>query len=525
MCGKCMLHRNETTNTMTYSEKPHHASVTMATSNKHHRASSGSFYSQNSLPHNTKQHGKLNQAKSKVSSLFKGSHGSHFYEPAGYRYKRLRTTEKNESQHTNYEPEWTSIGAFLNRRPSSYGSTRESKEKFVDRYGRRSRDSLDADDEVVEYALKLRPRRRQMIELQEFPLGFSKSYLNIDLESDPGVVFDPCRDQLRRKKTKASGRLTFSDSDLRKLSCMDKLGTYNDSENLFDGGKKRRKSSLKTGSRKGKSNAKVVTFFPSNLSYDAQFVQILPRDKMAETKEGEFEKRFISLHREPQNSLSRIDTKATPSLNQTKAGFNDLRKIAGNTKDEFPFTDSQKAKTKEHAIDCDMNVQSFYMEDKRDEMLQTRDCASSYINYGCRSSTEVLTESKEKLTGNFESLSSSFSDLQKSDRVYKPEPLAGLLSPVRRASPKRGTRKDIVTSQAAGDLVCVSSYVQPLSLGSPKRAASNGCNIYQPQLDDTRPFQSHKSQSDFEQEMLRMEKTSCYDSLQQYPEKETRTES
>ena len=494
------------------------------------------FFPQNSLPHNNKQSGKLNQAKSKVSSLFKGSHGSHSYEPAKYRYKRLRATEKEQSQHTNYEPEWTSIGAFLNRRPSTYGSTRESKEKFVDRYGRRSRDSLNADDEVVEYALKLRPRRRQMIELQEFPLGFSKSYLNIDLESDPGVVFDPCRDQFFRKKTKVSDRLTFSDSDLRKLSCMDKLGTYNDSENLFDGGK-RRKSSLKTRSRKGKGNAKVVTFFPSNLSYDAQFVQIPPRSKMAETGEGEFEKRFIAPHHEPHDGFKRVDTKATPSFNQTKAVYDDLAKIAGDTKDEFPFTDGQKAKIKEHAIDCDTHAQSFYMEAKRDEMLQARDCASSYVNYGCRSSTEVLTESKEKLprdeenerdlTYNFDSFSSSFSDLRKNDLGYKPEPLAGLLSPVRRANPKGGNIKGIMTSQAAGDLVCVSSYVQPLSMRCSMKAVSmsNGCNIYQPQLDDTRPFQSNKSQSDFEQEVLFMEKTSCYDNLQQYPEKETRTES
>ena len=479
------------------------------------------------MAHGTKRPGKLNQAKSKVSNLFKGSHGSHLYEPSGYRYKPLRNTEKRESLHTTYEPEWTSIGAFLNKRPSTYGSTRESEGRFVDRYGGLSRDSLDAGDEVVEYALKLRPRRRQVIELQEFPLGFSKSYLNIDLESDPGVVFDPYRDQLYRKKTKASERLAFSDSDLRKLSCTDKLGTYDESENLFDVGRQR-KSSLKTGTRRGKGNAKVVHFFPSNFSYDAQFVQIPPKNKTAKTKVGEFERRFNSSYHESQNSFQSVDTKSNheSSFNPTKTGYNEITRIAGNTTDEFPFTNNQETKIKEHAVDCDM--QGPNMEDKSDEILQARDCASSYVNYGCRSSTEVLTESKEKIFGNVEnkqnlasncdSLSSSFIDLRKNDLEWQPEPLAGLLSPIRRVTPKRGIVNGIVTSQTAGDLVCVTSYVQPLS--SSKYAVPHGNNIYQPQLDDTTRFKSSQSRS----QVLGIEKTSRYESLQQFPEKEARTE-
>ncbi|KAJ7379375.1 hypothetical protein OS493_016612 [Desmophyllum pertusum] len=83
-------------------------------------------------------------------------------------------------------------------------------------------------------------------------------------------------------------------------------------------------------------------------------------------------------------------------------------------------------------------------------VVQSRDCTSSYVNYGCRSSTEVvMSGSKEILTGSqgyhddvdgkqklksLESLSSSFTDLCKSDPNYKPEPLAGLLSPIRRAA-------------------------------------------------------------------------------------------
>lgn len=46
MCGKCYLHSNASTKTMTYKERPHHVSVTMATNDSHHRPSSGNYSSQ-----------------------------------------------------------------------------------------------------------------------------------------------------------------------------------------------------------------------------------------------------------------------------------------------------------------------------------------------------------------------------------------------------------------------------------------------------------------------------------------------
>ncbi|XP_078342503.1 uncharacterized protein LOC144628294 isoform X2 [Oculina patagonica] len=539
MCGKCYLHRNATTKTMTYEERPHHVSVTMATNDSHHRQSSGNYSSQYTWAQGTQRPGKLKQAKSKVSSLFKGSRGGHLYEPAGYRYKPLKNTEKRES--LTYEPEWTSIGAFLNKnqRSSTYGSTKDSERRFVDRYGRRSRDSLDAGDEVVEYALKLRPRRRQVIELREFPLGYSKSYLNIDLESDPGVVFDPYRDQLYRKKAKTSQRLTFSDSDLRKLSCTDKLGNYDESEDLFNAARPR-KSSLKMGGTKGKTKAKVVQFFPSNFNYDAQFVQIPPKNKMAENKVGEFERNFNLSYRESRNDFKAVDIKASheSSFNPTKDGSNELMKLPEIKNKEFSFNDS-----KEHAVDCDIKSPSMEVTKDQNFIVQPRDCASSYVNYGCRSSTEVLTASREipivsqgsqafhgdvegneKPAKNLESFSSSCTDLRKSDLNCKPEPLAGLLSPIRRAAHKRDScHKGIVTSQAAGDLVCVTSYVQPLT--SSKYTVPYGNSIYQPQPDNTTRFKSSQSQSDFEKDVWGMDKTSLYEPLQRFPEKESKKES
>ena len=457
------------------------------------------------------------------------------YEPVRYRYKPLKNPEKRESW--TYEPEWTSIGAFLNKNPKSgsYGSTKDSEGRFVDRYGRRSRDSLDAGDEVVEYALKLRPRRRQVIELQEFPLGYSKSYLNIDLESDPGVVFDPYRDQLYRKKSRASKRLTFSDSDLRKLSCTDKLGNYDESEDLFNAARPR-KSSLKMGTSRGKAKPKVVHFFPSSFNYDAQFVQIPPKNKMAEPEVGAFERHFNISYCESKKNSKDVDSEIRQEsrLNTAKPGSNESIRLAENKRIDLTLSSS-----KEHAVDCDIPSPS--MDITNDEtFIPSRDCAGSYVNYGCRSSTEVLPGSKEKITmsmgsqafqgegkekdsKNFGSLSSSLKDLCKNDLNYKPEPLAGLLSPVRRPDHNRGTgNKGIVTSQAAGDLVCVTSYVQPLSIS--KYAVPYGDSIYQPQPDDTTKFKSGQSQGRFETDVWGMDKTSIYEPLQRFPERETKKE-
>ena len=452
-------------------------------------------------------------------------------EPVKYRYKPLKNPEKRESW--TYEAEWTSVGAFLNKTPKlgSYGSTKDSEGRFVDRYGRRSRDSLDAGDEVVEYALKLRPRRRQVIELQEFPLGYSKSYLNIDLESDPCVVFDPYRDQLYRKKSRTSERLTFSDSDLRKLSCTDKSGNY-DSEDLFNAARPR-KSSLKMRTTRGKAKPKVVHFFPSNFNYDAQFVQIPPKNKIAEPEVGKFERSFNISYCESKKNSKVVDSEIDqePSLKRTNASSNESIRLPENNRNDFAFSSS-----KEHAVDCDLPSPS--MDITHDEtFIPSRDCAGSFVNYGCRSSTEVLPDSKmgsqesfrgegkEKVAKNFDSLSSSVSDLCKNDLNYKPEPLAGLLSPIRRATHNRGKgNKGIVTSQAAGDLVCVTSYVQPLSTS--KYAVPYGNSIYQPQLDDSTKFKSSQSQlqSRFETDVLGMDKTSIYEPLQRFPEKETKKE-
>ena len=459
---------------------------------------------------------------------------------AGYRYRPLKNTDKQNSLHTMYDPEWTSVGAFLNKNRSSssylgYGSTKESERKFVDRYCRRSRDSLDAEEEIVEYALKLRPRRRQVIELKEFPLGYSKSFLNIDLESDPGVVFDPYRDQLQAKRrTRKFDRLTFSDSDLRQLSCTDKLGNYGNTNDLF-GASKPRKSSLKMGTAKGKTNAKVVHFFPSNFSYDAQFVQVPPEDKMTKENVGKF------LDSGYKTSFMVIDAEAS-HLSRLQPALNfDDDEISRGPKKNGNYGNT-KTDSREHAVDCDLKSPSM-----ETNVVQPRHRASSYVNYGCRSSTEVLTGSKENVTANqgqqshnvsiasekkgcFEPTSSSFADLSKSDTSYDFEPLASLLSPIRRGTRQKegaSMEKTKTAVMTAGELACVTSYIQPaLTTSKPAvpildRSSPNAKSIYQLHPDDTTRLKSSQSQSQLEKDAWGTNKATYYE--QYVPEKENKT--
>ena len=457
-------------------------------------------------------------------------------EPAAeYRYKPLKNREKRDSLHSMYDPEWTSVGAFLNKnRPLSsyhgYGSTNESQGKFVDRYCRQSRDSLDTTDEVVECALKLRPRRRQVIELQEFPLGYSKSFLNIDLESDPGVVFDPYRDQLRwKKKGRKFDRLTFSDSDLRQLSCTDQLENYDSKSDLF-GAPKPRKSSLKMTTARGKTNAKVVHFFPSNFSYDAQFVQAPPMKKHEADME-EFERRFHLSYCEPRNATFEGLGDETSHLAISKptmiGGASELSTLTDGTKDIGNYSNN-KTDSKEHAVDGDLKSPPIEEVTKGGHFVQSRDCASSYVNYGRTSSTEDLKGSKltiksqgsQSFYGNInierkqtQSIKPmpSFADFYKSDEHSKAEPLAGLRSPIRRAAHhhrERNTKQQnkTVIPRTAEDLT-VMHQSSPNSKG------------FNRSLND-RIGTTSQSKSDFKKHMWSKTNRSCYEQIQYFPEKE-----
>lgn len=441
-----------------------------------------------------------------------------------------------------YDPEWTSVGAFLNKnRPSSsyhgYGSLNEYEGKFVDRFCKRSRDSLDA-TEVVEYALKLRPRRRQVIELQEFPLGYSKSFLNIDLESDPDVLFDPYRDQLQRKKRgRKFDRLTFSDTDLRQLSCADKIGNYDRKSDLFQVPKPR-KSSLKIRTIGKKTNEKVVHFFPSDFNYDAQFVQ-LPSESKVEINTGEFEKHLHRLFRTTGNSKFESTDKETRRFSTSKStGRGDVSessRLAERVKG-ISNKRNKESNIKEHAVDDDLKSPCTEEGTNGGNFVQSLDWVGSYVNYGCRSSIEDLGGYKEKLAINLGPQSchetSCLADLYESDQNYEVEPLAGLMSPIRRAIHKEvrvSKQKKIVRPQCVEDLSGVSSYIQPLTVSTPgvpavDPSSSIANNIYYPQPDDTKIGKVGQSQSDLEKGVSGSFKLACYEEIQRFPEKEKKAE-
>lgn len=277
----------------------------------------------------------------------------------------------------------------------------------------------------MECALKLRPRRRQVIELQEFPLGYSKSFLNINLESNSEVLFDPYRDQLQRKTNGLKfDRLAFSDSDLRKLSCTDKLENYDGKSHLFTEAKPR-KSSLKIATGRRHANEKVVHFFPSTFEYNAQFVQLPSKAKMEENI-GEFERRF---------NLSRGES--------VFCNFNsrDEQTIVSEQTKGVVFCQEERRHSKEHAIDEDLTSPTIDNIPGQQNFLKSRDYGGCYVNYGCESSTVQLTSSKEEGLGMnpgsaqpFYGNMNSDWEIQNTDKESSFEPLAGLLSPIRRTN-------------------------------------------------------------------------------------------
>lgn len=423
-----------------------------------------------------------------------------------------------------YDPEWTSVGAFLNKNRSSstylgYGSTTDSEGKFVDRYCRWSRDSLDAEGAIVECALKLRPRKRQVIELQEFPLGYSKSFLNIDLESNPGLVFDPHRDQMTtKKKGRKLNRLTFSDSDLRQLSCMDKPGNYQNREDLF-GAAKPRKSSLKVGNARRKTSAKVVHFFPSNFSYDAQFIQV-PPEKKSEKNAWEFDEGNSTLcYQDSGKASSSFPDVETSYLSGLKcsSNFKDKEFYDQNGSQKLGNYDKTKSCSRERAVDSKVDCPS-----TEPNLVQPSDYASSFTNYGYRSSIEAPTEPKnlepcnayapgEKTNGkNLESISSFHADIKENDLSYKAEPLAGLLSPIRGALPQQ----HILTISA--NLVFDGSTVPTVD-----RSSSKTNSIRQPQRTNSTKWKH----SQHESETGAFERDEMLSGFEQWiPEKEQKTE-
>lgn len=427
---------------------------------------------------------------------------------ADFRYKPLKNRHKRDSQHSLYDPEWTSVGAFLNKnRPlnsyhSGYGSLKETESKFVTRYCKRSRDSVDSSEEVVECALKLRPRRRQVIELREFPLGYSKSFLNINLESNSEVLFDPYRDQLQRKRNGLKfDRLAFSDSDLRKLSCTDKLENYDGKSCLFTEAKPR-KSSLKIATGRRKANEKVVHFFPSTFEYNAQFVQIPSKAKMEENI-AEFERRFNLLHGE-----------------SVFCNFNgrDEQNIGGEQTKGVVLCQGERRHSKEHAVDEDLTSPTTDKIPCQESLLKSRDYGGCYVNYGCESLSVQLTVSKEEDPGIspgstqpfYENINSDWEIRQNTDKESSFEPLAGLLSPIRRAN----RHNKGATHHKNKEVTWDKAYDHKEPFAKPSAAASSGV------------LWGHATsrKTELDKNICSVNVMPYYEQIQHFPEKEEKTD-
>lgn len=165
---------------------------------------------------------------------------------------------------------------------------------------------------------------------------------------------------------------------------------------------------------------------------------------------GEFERRFNLSYCKPNaTSLEVLDAKPRRSTDSKPAMSGDdseVSKLSQRTMG-IGYYGNNRRENKEHAVDVDLKSPT--MEEATDDgnSAQTRDCASSYVNYGCRSSTEELMGSEEKLASNqesqslcasidsekkearsLESISCSWENLYESNINYKAEPLAGLIN-------------------------------------------------------------------------------------------------
>lgn len=174
-------------------------------------------------------------------------------------YKSMKVNDRSPDTH---DPEWTSIGEFLNRRSNyraqNYGST--ETDSFADRFRRRSRDSWGSELSVEDLNAELIPQpkaRKKPVELQEFPLGYSKYYC--DSENSKRVVFDPFHEGVNTEcETYQKMRLSMIDLDQKRSK------------------KSSWKSKLKLGHKKHgctKSCPAIIQTFPSTVRYNAQYIQ------------------------------------------------------------------------------------------------------------------------------------------------------------------------------------------------------------------------------------------------------------
>ena len=271
------------------------------------------------------------------------SSSSNVSSSASYRYKPLRISDESC---TFYEPEKTSVGKFLNRRSSlrskqGYGSTRERT--FVDRYGRRSRDSLEFPDDF-EFALKVRQRKKKrVVELKEFPLGYTKSYLEVDLDSQPSVVYDPSGDI---KGVERNDWRSLQEPESVPRGCFPLCPT--DLKSSLSGVSGRMKKARLRLKNSGKTSARVMYDFPSVCTYGTEFVQSDRRNSAStDVPERGPREGSASVNQQPSKMVLDLDV-TTPRMSGKTLNY-----LADFDNKLLGTAPCGKTAAKEHVIDFD----------------------------------------------------------------------------------------------------------------------------------------------------------------------------
>lgn len=297
-------------------------------------------------------------------------------------YKSMKHYDRSPDVH---DPEWTSAGEFLNRRSryraQDYGSI--ETDSFADRF-RRSRDSwgsdISAEDLNVDLISPPKPRRRPL-ELQEFPLGYSKYYSAS--EHGRHVVFDPFHEGVNKISAYESKAGTYQKTILSASDLEQK-------ENK----KSSWKSKLKWGNKDPsccKSCPAIVQSFPTPVRYNAQFIQA-----------GNYSEKSRSRLHHSYHIQSIFEEEDTSMFQNTS---------------------------------CPVKSKQFLPNADRDNTNSPTKELFKYETLKCSSTSDLRDTSSSLKEGKW----SSDSSIKTSTRLYGVEPLAGLHSPKKKlpSSPVR----------------------------------------------------------------------------------------
>lgn len=198
----------------------------------------------------------------------------------GYNYKQFRDSYKRSSVYDEQDPNWYSAGEFLNNQSSyrgqkNYGSTDAGKTRETTTCCKWSRGEQQTTNQSVEDIIKLQPRRRQIVELQDFSVGYSGTYAGADGNVNENVLFDPlhddspcCHGDRLRTDSESNIDMYFSRLD-------NNNHVTNPTEEMYQEGQASRNP----------SSTNIVQTFPTQFDYDPKLVQEEGKKKK-KTKKG-----------------------------------------------------------------------------------------------------------------------------------------------------------------------------------------------------------------------------------------------